>query len=151
VLRLFCEVVKRVWQKRQADARALLSTARQRLQDLAERKNRLVDALLDGRIDQQTYDGWIECLRGKIQEGEDRLREADLENVDLEAVLDFGERLLRNPARLWSEASLDQKQRLHGVFPEGLTFTNGEFGTAPSSSLFNVVGMNSGAILVWRP
>jgi len=62
---------------------------------------------------------------------------------DLDAVLDFGEQLLRNPAQLWSESSLDQKQRLQAVFfPEGLTFTNGGFGTTPSSSFFNVVAMN---------
>jgi site-specific DNA recombinase len=143
VMRLFSEVVKHVWRQWQTDARTLLAKAKRQLQDLAERKNRLVDALLDGRIDQQTYDGRIECLRGEIQAAEDRLREADLENMDVEAVLDFAERLLRTPARLWSDAPLDQKQRLQNVFfPEGVTFSNGVFGTTPSSSFFSVIQPN---------
>ena len=104
------ELVRRIYNRAAGIAHCEFPPARQRLQVLAERKNRLVDALLDGQIDQQTYNGQIERLRSEVAEGEDQLREADLVNLDLEAVLNFGERLLRNPARLWSQASLDQME-----------------------------------------
>ena len=58
-------------------------------------------------------------------------REATLEGYDVEGVLAFAEHVILNAARLWTEVSSDQKQRLQKVlFPEGVPFANGEFGTA---------------------
>ena len=45
-----------------------------------------------------------------------------------------------NAARLWTEFSSEQKQRLQKVlFPQGVTFTGGEFGTAATCFLFNLL------------
>ena len=49
----------------------------------------------------------------------------------MEAVLTFAEHVILNAALLWTEFSSDQKERLQRVlFPEGVTFAKGEFGTA---------------------
>jgi len=140
LMRLFKEIVKRVWEQRQVDARALLLSSKRNLQELADRKNRLVDALLDGRIDQSTYDGRVDRLQTEIAEAEAHLRDVDLDNIDIEAVLNFAECLLDAPAQLWLEASLEQKQRLQKVFfPDGVTFSDDGFGTDLSGLLFSVV------------
>jgi len=126
--------------QRQVDAGKLLVSSKRNLEELADRKNRLVDALLDGRIDQKTYDGRVDRLQVEIAEAESHLRDVDLENIDIEAVLNFAERLLSAPAQLWLEASLEQKQRLQQVFfPHGVTFSDGGFGTNLSGLLFSAV------------
>ena len=64
---------------------------------------------------------------------------ADLECMDVEAVLEFASRLVERPKQLWLESSLEQKQRLQGVFfPDGVNYTSEGFGTAVSNSFFNV-------------
>ena len=112
LMRLFTEVVKHVWQQKQADSQGLLRAATQRLANLTERKNLLVDANLYGRINQQTYDEQTERLAGEVEHAERQLREAEVENLDVDAVLEFANRLVESPAHLWLEASIDQKQRL---------------------------------------
>ena len=71
------------------------------------------------------------------------LHEAELEELDVEGVLAFAEHLLTNAARLWMEASLDQKQRLQTVFfPEGLRFDGEGFGTAVTCLAFKQLAEN---------
>ena len=46
------------------------------------------------------------------------------DEIDIEGVLGFAEHALAQPARLWSESSLDQRQRLQKVrFPHGVTYS----------------------------
>jgi hypothetical protein len=48
--------------------------------------------------------------------------------------------VILNAARLWTEFSSDQKERLQKVlFPEGVTFATGEFRTAATCPLFSVL------------
>jgi hypothetical protein len=48
---------------------------------------------------------------------------SEIEELDVEGILAFAERVLPNAADLWVQASLDQKQRLQQLFfPEGLRF-----------------------------
>ena len=53
------------------------------------------------------------------------LHEARLDDLDVEGVLNFAEHVLTNAGRLWTELSLDQKQRLQQVlFPKGVTYSD---------------------------
>ena len=55
-------------------------------------------------------------------------REAKLEEYDVDGELAFAEHVVLNPARLWTEFSSEQKQRLQKVlFPQGVTFAGGEY------------------------
>lgn len=59
------------------------------------------------------------------------------DELDVEAVLDFAERVSVNAARMWLESKLEQRQRFQSLFfPEGLQVENGEVRTAISSSSF---------------
>jgi hypothetical protein len=55
-MRLFKENVRQVWKQRQRDSEVILRAAKTKLDELRERKNRLVEFLLDGRLDQEAYD-----------------------------------------------------------------------------------------------
>ena len=60
--------------------------------------------------------------------------------LDVEALLNFSQHVLLNAARLWIEASVDQKQRLRkAIFPGGLSFSEGTFGTAHTSLVFQLI------------
>lgn len=64
-----------------------------------------------------------------------------MEQLDVEAVLAFAEKLVQRPHQLWRESSLGQKQRLQRVFfPDGMPYTKDGFGTAPSNSFFSLLG-----------
>ncbi len=86
-MRLFKESVRQVWKQKLAASESVLRAAKGKLAELENRKNRLVDFLLEGRLDQQTYDEQTMRLRGEIETAERELREADLEQMDVEAVL----------------------------------------------------------------
>ena len=107
---------------------------------MENRKNRLVDFLLEGRLDQQTYDEQTARLRAEIEPAERDLCEANLEQMDVEAVLTFAEKLVERPQQLWLESTLEQKQRLQRVFfPDGVAYTKDGFGTASSNCFFSVL------------
>ncbi len=139
-MRLFKEIVRQVWKQRVAASESVLRAAKGKLAELENRKNRLVDFLLEGRLDQQTYDEETMRLRGEIESAERELREADLEQMDLEAVLAFAEKLVERPRQLGLESTLKQKQRLQRVFfLDGVKFTKEGFGTAVNNSFFGVL------------
>jgi hypothetical protein len=54
-MRLFTEIVRRVWSQRQESSDAVLNSVIRRLRELKDRKNTLVDFLLR-RLDQQPYE-----------------------------------------------------------------------------------------------
>lgn len=59
------------------------------------------------------------------------------DELDIEAVLDFAERVAMNAARLCLEADLPQRQRFQSLlFPEGLKVTEGGFRTPVTCSFF---------------
>jgi hypothetical protein len=75
---------------------------------------------------------------GKLVNGaEQALRELSLPK---QAMQNFAEHVVLNAARLWTEFSNDQKQRLQKVlFPQGVTFAGGEYGTAKTCLFFNLI------------
>jgi hypothetical protein len=80
-----------------------------------------------------------------------------LEELDVEGILAFAERVLPRAADLWVQASLEQRQRFQQLFfPEGIAFNGNSFVrtavTAPAFSYLRpieggnerVVGQKSG-------
>jgi len=59
------------------------------------------------------------------------------DELDLEAVLDFAEKVSLDAPRLWLEANLDQRQRFQRLlFPDGLEVRDGQVRTAVSTSFY---------------
>lgn len=105
--------------------------------ELKRRKEQLVEAFVFQKvIDQQTYKEQLDKLSEGMALAEMDLHEQRTEELDLEAVLDFVERVALNASRLWLEADLQQRQRLQSLlFPEGLEVTGTE-ARAPVTSSF---------------
>ena len=62
-----------------------------------------------------------------------------LEELDVEGILAFAERVLPKASDLWVQASLDQRQRLQQLFfPEGVPFDGKRFSrTAVNAAAFS--------------
>jgi len=109
-----------------------------RLGDLRVRKDRLVEAFVYRRtIDQATYQAQLDKLNEDLTLTEMEERDAGLDELDIQAAVNFAEYVLLNAARLWSESLLNQKQRLQQVlFPKGVQFSEGVCRTSETSLVF---------------
>lgn len=137
-LRLFRAIVLDVWKQRQAEGVATRKTLARHVEEIRQRLDRVEEAFIQTRsIDRASYERQRDKLREELALAEITSAEAKLEELDVEGVLAFAEHVLGDSSRLWSTASLDQKQRLQNVlFPEGLQFDGMEFGTAVTCLAF---------------
>ncbi len=120
-LLLFRDIVLSSWNSKQAEAQAQVSAIKQQLSTLTDRKNALVDRYLDGKISEQTYKEQDERLSSEIGNARSALQQAEVNDEQIDALLEFSDRVLHDPAGLWSRTSLAQRQRLQMVlFPSGL-------------------------------
>ncbi len=135
----FRDAVRIVWQQKNATADALLAQAQKRLADVRGRKDKLTDMALRGALSAETLSQQMQRLESEELTAKGELEAAKVEQWDVESLLDFACKLVEQPARLWFQSPLDQKQRLQKVFfPEGVRFENGEFRTDASGSFFNL-------------
>ena len=137
-VRLFGEIIVDVWKSKQGEVAALRGVIQRRLSELRVRKDRLVEAFVHRRaIDQATYQEQLDKLNEELTLTEIEDRDAGLDELDVQAAVNFAEYVLLNAARLWTEFSLDQKQRLQEVlFPRGVQFMEGAYRTAETSMVF---------------
>ena len=139
---LFRQVVLDVWKNKQGERGALASAQQRQLTTLGERKQRLLDAYIHDRaIDRPTFQQQMDKLEEELANARLALAEAKYEDFDIEGVVAFAEQILSQPAKLWSEMSLDQRQRLQRVlFPSGIEITaDKQIGTADICSMFKVL------------
>lgn len=137
-VRLFEEVVLDVWKDRQASATKITVALRRKIDDIAERKNRLTQVYVYERgLDKETYQDQLSRLREESLLAEMELNEAKVEELDVEAVVNYGVNAISDASQFWRDGSVDQKQRFQRIlFPEGLTFDGENFGTAATCLAF---------------
>lgn len=140
-VRLFSEVVLDAWNTRQDENVLLHSTLKRKVEDLAERKQRLIDAFVYKQaISQAVYSEQLESVEQGIAMARMELHEAELEEFDIESALSLAKHVLLNAARLWQELSLEQKQRFQKLlFPQGIEIENGEVRTAETCCVFSLL------------
>jgi len=138
-LSLFRAVVLDVWKDHHAEASKVTGALKRRIELIAQRKNRVVDAYLhEGKIDHRTYQDQLARLGEEHTLAEMELNEAKVDELDIEAVVNFATNAIGDASRFWSAATLDQKQRFQKIsFPEGLRFDGERFGTAPTCLAFS--------------
>ena len=117
---------------------------------LQERKQQLIEALVYRNIlGKDDFDEQYAQLKEEMTLTEMHRDELKREELDVEGALAFSQYVMLNAARLWAEASLDQKQRLQqALFNEGVTFSAATFGTASTFLLFNLLNWLAGVNLL---
>ena len=108
-MRLLKESVLQVWKERKAAVQSDLESAAQARKKLQQKLNRLDEAFLFERsIDIDTYDRHADRIREQMTLLKIDEHTSKLEELDVEGILGFAERVLPRTADLWVQASLDQ-------------------------------------------
>ena len=127
---LFREIVRRVWSQKGTEREQLRAHSQRRLSDLENRKRKLLDALLDGRIPQTVYEDEMRSVGTALNEALEAGDNVLPNSQQLEHLLEFAEWVLDRLAGLWNAAPLTLKHRLQSaLFPDGITVAQEGFGT----------------------
>jgi len=123
-MRLVKDRVMRAWRELKTDAAQRVAEIERRQKALREKLDRLDQAFLFERsIDIDTYDRHRDKLREELTLVQMDRHSSELEEMDVEGILAFAERVLPSASNLWVQSSLAQKQRLQQVFfPDGIRF-----------------------------
>lgn len=127
------------WRKKQGDSQTTQAVLTRKIRDLRENKAKLEEAFVYQKsIDTTTYQEMRTKLLEDITLAEMELRDASSDQIEIEVVLEFAEAILLNASNLWRSAPTVQKQRLQQVlFPEGVSYSEGNYRTAVICLLFN--------------
>jgi site-specific DNA recombinase len=137
---LFFEVLMDVWRAKKKQHEELGSNARRRLELLEHRKQQLVDALLDHRIDQDTYEDQLQKVRTQLDAAILEASEVLVDETDLRQLTEFAGWMLNNAATLWYGASPENKLRLQrAVLPHGVSVSKEGFGTRLTPEFFSIL------------
>ena len=147
-MRLVKDRILHVWEQRRAEAKDRAADQERRVKTIQQKLDRLDEAFLFAQsIDASSYERQRDRLReeltfAKIDHHTDAVNE-----LDVEGILAFAERILPRASDLWVQASLDFKQRLQELcFPEGIAFDGNRFNrTAATAPLFNYLAPSESA------
>jgi predicted transcriptional regulator len=135
----FSDVLRDLWSQKKAEARAVAAALTQRIAKIDETQQRLLKKFVESDvIPQEMFRQENERLIAEKNQAERELASLQSEELDVDAVLRFGEALIVDPSRAWRSAGIEHKQRLQKLyFPAGLQFSAGKFGTPVTGLFFN--------------
>jgi hypothetical protein len=152
-MRLVKNRILYVWEQRRADAKDRTTEQQRRVSAIQQKLDKLDEAFLYAEaIDVTTYGRQRDKLREALTLAKDHHAEA-VEELDVEGILAFTERILPRAPDLWVQATLDYKQRLQQLsFPEGVAFDGHRFNrTAATAPLFRCLAPAEGADDLAKP
>jgi len=139
-IRLVKDRVLHAWRDLKADAKQRIAEVERKQKAIQQKLDRLDEAFLFERtIDIERYDRHRDKLREELTLVQMDRHATELEELDVEGILAFAERVLPSASNLWVQASLNQKQRLQQLFfPEGVRFDGKRIvGTGVTLPVFN--------------
>jgi hypothetical protein len=139
-MRLVKDRILYVWEQRRAEAKDRTVEQEKRVKLIQQKLDRLDDAFLFQRlIDAQSYERQRDRLREELTLAQIDHHAEATDELDVQGILTFAERILPRASDLWVQASLDYKQRLQTLFfPEGIAYDGDRFNrTAVTAPLFS--------------
>ena len=146
MVRLVEAALLTLWEELRGGSAQEIAAVKRRITELEQQKKRLVKAYIyDQAIDRATYDDELAGLEEAQTFTSLELRDAAVEDFDMEASLGFARAVMTRTYQLWEAADSDQKRRLQKlIFPEGVSFdgeAHGEaLGTPVTALIFSVLG-----------
>lgn len=121
-MRLVKDRILCVWEQRRAEAKDRTTEQQRRVSAIQQKLDKLDEAFLYAEaIDVTTYGRQRDKLREELTLAKIDHHSEAVEELDVEGILAFAERILPRASDLWVQASLDYKQRLQQLFfPEGI-------------------------------
>jgi hypothetical protein len=134
--------------RRRSEAKDRTVEQEKRVKLIQQKLDRLDDAFLfQQSIDATSYERQRDGLREELTFAKIDHRADAVDELDVQGILAFAERILPRASDLWVPASLDYKQRLQQLFfPEGIAFDGNRFNrTAATAPLFNYLAPSESA------
>jgi hypothetical protein len=127
-----------VWQQLTSRVRDRAAEIERRVKAIQQKLDRLDEAYLFAQmIDLTSYERQRDKLREEMTLAQIDHHAESIEQLDVQGILAFAERILPRASDLWVQASLDQKQRLQQLFfPEGVAFDGSVFNRTAITALF---------------
>ena len=139
-MRLVKDRILCVWEQQRSEAKDRTAEQERRVKAIQQRLDRLDEAFLYSEsIDITSYSRQRDKLREELTLAKIEHHVEAVEELDVQGILAFAERILPRASDLWVQASLDYKQRLQQLFfPEGIAFDGNRFNrSAITAPLFN--------------
>lgn len=139
-MRLVTDRILYVWEQRRAETKDRSAEQQKRVKGIQQKLDRLDEAFLFAQsIDGKTYERQRDRLREELTLAQIDHHADVIDELDVQGILAFAERILPRASDLWVQASLDYKQRLQALFfPEGIAYDGDRFNrTAVTAPLFN--------------
>ena len=147
-MRLVKDRILYVWQQRRAEATDRTAEQQRRVSAIQQKLDKLDEAFLYSEaIDVTTYGRQRDKLRVELTLAKIDHHAEAVDELDVEGILAFAERILPRASDLWVQAPLDYKQRLQQLFfPEGIAFDGIRFNrTAVTAPLFKYLAPSDSA------
>ena len=147
-MRLVKDRILHVWEQRRAEANDRTAEQQRRVSAIQQKMDKLDEAFLYSEaIDVTTYGRQRDKLREELTLAKIDHHAEAVDELDVEGILAFAERILPRASDLWVQASLDYKQRLQQLFfPEGIAYDGNRFNrTAVTAPLFNYLAPSESA------
>jgi site-specific DNA recombinase len=147
-MRLVKDRILHVWEQHRAEAHDRTVEQERRLKVIQQKLDRLDEAFLYSEsIDLTSYSRQRDKVREELTFAKIDHHTDAVDELDVEGILAFAERILPRASDLWVQASLDYKQRLQQLFfPEGIAYDGSRFNrTAVTAPLFKYLASSDSA------
>jgi site-specific DNA recombinase len=147
-MRLVKDRVLYVWRQLTSEVKDRAAEIERRVKAIQQKLDRLDEAFLYAQaIDLTSYERQRDKLREELTLSQIDHHADSIEELDVEGILAFAERVLPRASDLWVQASLNQKQRLQQLFfPEGIGFDGNRFNrTAATAPFFKYLAPGASA------
>ena len=147
-MRLVKDRILHMWEQRRSEASERTTEQERRVKAIQQKLDRLDEAFLYSEsIDLTSYSRQRDKLREELTLAQIGGHADAVDELDVQGILAFAERILPRASDLWVQASLDYKQRLQALFfPEGIAYDGNRFNrTAAMAPLFNYLAPSESA------
>ncbi|MCC7176914.1 MAG: recombinase family protein [Acidobacteria bacterium] len=127
------------WEQQRAEAQDRTAEQERRVKAIQQKLDRLDEAFLYSEsIDLTSYGRQRDKLREELTLAQIDHHAVAVDELDVQGILAFAERILPRASDIWVQASLDYKQRLQLLFfPEGIAYGGNRFNrTAVTAPVF---------------
>ena len=137
-MRMVKDRVLYVWQQRTSEVKDRATEIQRRAKAVQQKLDQLDEAFLYAQtIDLTSYERQRDKLREELTLAQIDHHAESIEELDVQGILAFAERVLPRASDLWVQASLNQKQRLQQLFfPEGIAFDGDRFNRTAATAPF---------------
>lgn len=138
LLAMLKSYVLQAWEEEEAEARDAVKSATATASRLAGKRKRLLDAMLDGTIDQEAYRSADADLRAQHHQVDGVLVASHMTRFEARSIIDGSEKILASLASMWNRMDSQQRRAFACVlYPDGLVWSPDLVRTGASGSLFD--------------